>query len=159
MGLTDALASVSSLIPVQKQGVIPPSPTERKHCQEHSGLQAINGTPIATSVHDCSHSKRFHEHGMVINPRKCLWSWSSWIPRIPGGQPRHKIPGRKVQVIRDFPQPTTQRKLHEFLGLVNYYYRFIPGCADILHPINNLLPPLMIAPRPYPGLRRLLLLL
>ena len=28
--------------------VIPPSPTERKHRQEHSDLQAVNGTPIAT---------------------------------------------------------------------------------------------------------------
>ena len=28
--------------------VIPPSPTERKHRQERSGLQAVNGTPIAT---------------------------------------------------------------------------------------------------------------
>ena len=28
--------------------VIPPSPTERKHRQECLGLQAVNGTPIAT---------------------------------------------------------------------------------------------------------------
>lgn len=28
--------------------VIPPSPAERKHRQERSSLQAVNGTPIAT---------------------------------------------------------------------------------------------------------------
>ena len=28
--------------------VIPASGTEHKHCQEHSGLQVVNGTPIAT---------------------------------------------------------------------------------------------------------------
>ena len=44
-----------------------------------------------------------------------------------------------MTVIRDFPQPTTQRKLREFLGLMNFYHRFIPGCADILYPPNELL--------------------
>ena len=42
----------------------------------------------------------------------------------------------KVQVIRDFPQPTTQRKLREFLGLVNFYHRFLP---NTLQPLNELL--------------------
>lgn len=38
----------------------------------------------------------------------------------------------KVQVIRDLPKPTSQRKLREFLGLVNFYRRFFPGSATIL---------------------------
>ena len=29
----------------------------------------------------------------------------------------------KVTVIRQFPQPTTQRKLRQFLGLINFYHR------------------------------------
>ena len=45
----------------------------------------------------------------------------------------------KVQVIRDFPIPTTQRKLREFLGLVNFYHRFVPNCAAILVPLNSML--------------------
>lgn len=45
----------------------------------------------------------------------------------------------KVQVIRSFPLPSTPRKLREFLGLVNYYHRFVPRCADLLAPLNNLL--------------------
>jgi len=44
-----------------------------------------------------------------------------------------------VQIIRDFPQPTTLTKLREFLGLVNFYHRFIPKCADTLTPLNSLL--------------------
>ena len=44
-----------------------------------------------------------------------------------------------MQVIREFPQPKTRHKLREFLGLINFYHRFIPGCADILHPLNDLL--------------------
>ena len=41
--------------------------------------------------------------------------------------------------IREFPRPTSLRKLREFLGLVNFHHRFIPHCATLLDPLNNLL--------------------
>ena len=44
----------------------------------------------------------------------------------------------KVQIVREFPLPDKQRKLRRFLGLVNFYHRFIPG-AMILHPLHSLL--------------------
>ena len=47
--------------------------------------------------------------------------------------------GDKVVAIREFPRPTSLRKLREFLGLVNFYHRFIPHCATLLDPLNNLL--------------------
>jgi len=45
----------------------------------------------------------------------------------------------KVQTIHDFPQPTSHRKLLKFMGLINFYCRFIPHCALILHLLNSLL--------------------
>ena len=42
---------------------------------------------------------------------------------------------------RNFPQPSTVRRLREFLGLVNFYHRFIPQCAKIQSPLNSLLKP------------------
>ena len=39
----------------------------------------------------------------------------------------------------EFPLPDTQRKLRRFLGLVNFYNRFIPGGAAILQPLHSLL--------------------
>ena len=45
----------------------------------------------------------------------------------------------KVEAVRQFPQPQTQRKLRQFLGLVNVYHRFIPACADIVYPLNAML--------------------
>lgn len=44
-----------------------------------------------------------------------------------------------MNVIRKFPQPQTTKKLHEFLGLVSFYRRFIPNCAAILQPLNRFL--------------------
>ena len=45
----------------------------------------------------------------------------------------------KAQAIRNFPLPLTQRKLREFLGLVNVYHRFVPSCAPTLQPLHDLL--------------------
>jgi len=45
----------------------------------------------------------------------------------------------RVQAIRDSLFPTTQRKLREFLGLINFYRRFIPHSASTLQPLHDLL--------------------
>jgi hypothetical protein len=45
----------------------------------------------------------------------------------------------KVNAIRDFPLPTSLTKLREFLGLVNFYRRFIPQCSHILQPLTDML--------------------
>lgn len=45
----------------------------------------------------------------------------------------------KVEAIRIIPKPTTRRKLREYLGLINFYRRFVPDCAKLLLPLTNLL--------------------
>ena len=45
----------------------------------------------------------------------------------------------KVQAVRDFPQPDSQRKLRRFIGLVNFYHRFLPHCAELMQPLHALL--------------------
>ena len=44
-----------------------------------------------------------------------------------------------VDAIVNFAKPEKQRALRRYLGMVNYYYRFIPHCAAKLTPVNNLL--------------------
>ena len=50
----------------------------------------------------------------------------------------HNLPA-KVDAIRDAPQPTNVSQLRSFLGLVNYYARFLPNLSPTLHPLNRLL--------------------
>jgi len=45
----------------------------------------------------------------------------------------------KVEVVREFFIPNTQRHLRRFLGLVNFYHRFIPRGATLLQPLHTLL--------------------
>ena len=37
----------------------------------------------------------------------------------------------KIQVIRDWPAPTTLTELHNFLALANFYRRFMLGFSNI----------------------------
>ena len=45
----------------------------------------------------------------------------------------------KVQVVLDFPLPQSTKKLREFLGLVNFYHRFINNCATLQEPLISAL--------------------
>ena len=84
--------------------------------------------------------ERLHNHGILLNPTKCLWGVTQldFLGHHVNAQGIHPLED-KVQVIHDFPQPTSQRKLREFLGLVNFYRRFLPDCAKVLQPLHQLL--------------------
>ena len=45
----------------------------------------------------------------------------------------------KVKALQDLKSSTSLRQLRPFLGLLNYYGRFIPHCADLLSPLSDLL--------------------
>ncbi|KAA3674782.1 uncharacterized protein DEA37_0008251, partial [Paragonimus westermani] len=44
----------------------------------------------------------------------------------------------RVESISTFPNPTTMIQLRRFLGILNYYRRFIPHCAYIVKPLTDL---------------------
>ena len=83
---------------------------------------------------------RLQDHGIVINPTKSVLGaehldFLGHYVDSTGIRPLEN----KVQFIRDFLKPATQRKLREFLELVNFYHRFLPNCATILVPLNSML--------------------
>ena len=84
--------------------------------------------------------QRLSNYGIIINPSKCLFGVSS-LEFLCHHVSRHGIRplGSKVDVIRQFPRPVTARKLRGFIGLINFYHRFVPHCADILRPLNAML--------------------
>ena len=45
----------------------------------------------------------------------------------------------KVNAVTDAPVPENVTQLRAYLGLVNYYRRFLPDLATLLHPLNQLL--------------------
>ena len=45
----------------------------------------------------------------------------------------------KIKAIVDAPEPTTISELKSYLGLLNYYGRFMPNLSTMLQPLNQLL--------------------
>ena len=95
--------------------------------------------------------QRLSDYGVVINPTKCHFGAAALQflghhVHSDGIRPLEA----KVQVIRDFPLPKSHRKLREFLGLVNFYRRFLPHAADLLYPLTHTCQPSRI-PRDCPA--------
>ncbi len=42
-----------------------------------------------------------------------------------------------VAAVQDFPQPVTVKELQAFLGMVNFYRRFLPAIARTLRPLTD----------------------
>lgn len=83
---------------------------------------------------------RLAEHNITVNPEKCVFGQSA--VEFLG----HTIDDTgirpldiKVQAIIDFPQPTSLAAIRRFNGMVNYYRRFIPHCAELMQPLTDLL--------------------
>ena len=84
--------------------------------------------------------ERLCNHSIIVNPQKCRFGESS-LDFL-----SHHIDScgiaplqDKVHAVRDFPQPTSLRKLRQFIGLVSFYHRFLPHCAKLMQPLHNLL--------------------
>ena len=85
---------------------------------------------------------RLEEHGIVINPNKCLFGvkeldFLGHHIDCNGITPL----ADKVKAVRDFPQPQSQCMLHQFIGMVNFYHCFVPHCAQLMQPLLELLAP------------------
>ncbi|BHF73191.1 hypothetical protein SprV_0401626900 [Sparganum proliferum] len=98
-----------------------------RNAEEHKGHLAL--------VFD-----RLDQFGVVINPSKCVLGVPSldFLGNHVDAQGLRPL-SSKVEAIRDFPLPTSKRRLQSFLGMVNFYRRFLPNCADLMLPLTNML--------------------
>ncbi len=83
---------------------------------------------------------RLRKAGLRLKPSKCNFL----CPKVT--YLGHKIScagvemeEAKVKAVADFPRPHNTRSVRAFLGLCNYYRRFIKGFCHITKPLNDLL--------------------
>ncbi|XP_056128342.1 uncharacterized protein LOC130106298 [Rhinichthys klamathensis goyatoka] len=79
---------------------------------------------------------RLSEHGLIINPAKCEFGRSSVSFLGHHVTPQGAVPlPAKVEAVASFPRPRTVKSLQEFLGMVNFYNRFLPRAAQLMRPL------------------------
>ncbi|GFT66810.1 transposon Ty3-G Gag-Pol polyprotein [Nephila pilipes] len=71
-------------------------------------------------------------YGFCINPSKCVFGVSkiSFLGYEITSNGLKPVP-KKVEAIKNFPEPKSASSLRGILRMVNFYHRFIPNCAKI----------------------------
>lgn len=102
---------------------------------------------LVFSIDEKSHKKhlrilfeRLEKFGLKIKPTKCLLGvtqleFLGHDITESGIKPTQE----RITVINQFECPNTVKKLQRFIGMINYYHRFIPKLAKILIPLHNLI--------------------
>jgi hypothetical protein len=76
-------------------------------------------------------------NSLALNLEKCVFAVSKLDFLGYGISADGVAPLRdNVQVILDFPKPTDCKAMQRFLGMINFYRRFLPGVAGTLHPLT-----------------------
>ena len=78
--------------------------------------------------------------GLVLNMPKCTFARSTmeFLGHQLSASGIRPLPG-KVEALHLHPQPSNIKELQGFLGLLNFYRRFIPKAAKILAPLTEVL--------------------
>ena len=84
--------------------------------------------------------ERLERHNVVINKDKCAFFQTSleFCGHRIDADGLHKTQA-KMRAITEAPEPKDVSQLRAFLGLVNYYQRFLPDLAKTLAPLHWLL--------------------
>ncbi|KAL1446423.1 hypothetical protein WDU94_000016 [Cyamophila willieti] len=86
--------------------------------------------------------KRFQQYSLVLNPSKCVFGQVEvkFLGYLVTSQGTSPLPDRVTDIVQ-YTRPTTARGLRQFLGMINFYRRFIPHASNTLAAINDLLTP------------------
>ena len=84
--------------------------------------------------------QRLQSYGFRMRRDKCAFLQPSveYLGHKIDAEGLHALPS-KVEAIIRAPAPTNVQELRSFLGLLNYYGKFIPNLATLIHPLNSLL--------------------
>lgn len=99
---------------------------------------------LVASVNEQEHQKhlrllfqRLRHFGIVINSSKCVLGKSqvTFLGHLISAKGISPMP-EKVQTINYYPEPKDQKSLKRFLGMINYYHRFIRNSSELQIPLQ-----------------------
>ena len=103
-------------------------------------LQGIPNIAIYLDDILISGTSRLQDAGLKLKRDKCLFMRSSvvYLGYLIDADGLHPMPD-KVKAILEAPEPTNVTELKSYLGLLNYYGKFLQNVSSILHPLYSLL--------------------
>jgi len=83
--------------------------------------------------------RRLEENDLYVKPEKCVWK----VTKVPFlgvvmGEGKVEMEEDKVAGVLKWPTPQCVRDVRKFLGLANYYRRFVKDFAKVALPMNKL---------------------
>jgi hypothetical protein len=102
---------------------------------------------LVCSVDHAAHHRHLRQlfealqrHNLVLHAEKCVWGASSihFLGHRVSASGVQPLPSH-VAAVQEFPRPVTVRELQAFLGMVNFYRRFLPAVAKTLKPLTDAL--------------------
>ena len=132
-GVASAPAIFQRVMDIVLQGI------PRVHCYIDDVL--ISGATEEEHLHNLELVlSRLAENGITLKQEKCSFLRDS-IEFL-----GHKIDSnglhtssKKVEAVVRAPRPTNQQQLRSFLGLLQYYCKFLPNLSTLISPLNRLL--------------------
>ena len=83
--------------------------------------------------------RRLEENDLYIKPEKCVWKARKiGFLEVVIGPNEIEMEAEKVDGVLSWPQPKNVKDVRKFLGLTNYYRRFIKDFARAARPMNVL---------------------
>jgi len=83
--------------------------------------------------------RRLEENNLYVKPEKCVWKVKKigflGVVIEPSGIEMEK---EKIDGVLSWPEPRNIKDVRKFLGLANYYMRFIKDFARVARPMNVL---------------------
>jgi len=84
-------------------------------------------------------TRRLEENNLYIKPEKYVWkSRKIGFLGVVIGPNRIEMETEKMNGVLSWPQPKNVKDVRKFLGLANYYKRFIKDFARVARPMNVL---------------------
>jgi len=81
--------------------------------------------------------KRLEENNLYVKPEKCVWKVRKiGFLGVVIGPNRIEIEKEKVDGVLSWPEPKNVKDIRKFLGLANYYRRFIKDFAQVARLMN-----------------------
>ena len=83
--------------------------------------------------------RRLEENNLYIKPEKCVWKVKKiGFLKVIIGPNGIEMEAEKVDGVLNWPQPKNMKDVRKFLGLANYYRRFIKDFVQVARLMNVL---------------------